>query len=164
MPESPLTCADFLVRAEVSPLLNELKAAGFLLVVTTNQPGLSRGCLARRDLDLMHDTLRRTFPIDDILVCPHEEMDGCPCRKPRAGLFLEAAHQWRIDLSRSFVISDKWPDAEAARKAGATSLMLDSPWLGPGHHDFVLPDLPTLVEKLLQMSSPAGALAGRAEF
>ncbi len=157
---APETRAQFHVRTEVAPLLNELKAAGFLLLVTTNQPGLSRGSLSRRDLDQMHELLRCTFPLDDIFVCPHEEMDGCMCRKPKAGLLVEAAHQWRLDLSRSFVISDKWQDAEAARRAGLTSLMLDSPWLGNGHHDFVLPDLATLVEKVLQLSGPACSLAG----
>lgn len=160
---SPLTQEEFKVRREVSPLLNELKAAGFLLVVTTNQPGLSRGSLSRRELDRMHQSLSSAFPVDDILLCPHEEMDRCSCRKPRAGLLVEAAHKWGIDLSRSFVISDKWQDAEAARRAGATSLMLDSPWLGDGHHDFVLPDLSALVEKVLKLSSPAHTVAGVAD-
>jgi D-glycero-D-manno-heptose 1,7-bisphosphate phosphatase len=163
-PASPLTRGEFQVCSEVAPLLNELKAAGFLLIVTTNQPGLSDGSLSRRELEYMHDSLKRTFPLDGIMVCPHEEMDRCTCRKPKPGMLVEAAHNWRLDLSRSFVISNKWQDAEAARRAGLTSLMLDSPWLGRGHHDFVLPDLPTLVEKLLQLNSPAAALAGVGEF
>jgi D-glycero-D-manno-heptose 1,7-bisphosphate phosphatase len=157
---SPLTLREFVVRTEVSPLLHELKAAGFLLIVITNQPELSQGSLSRRELDAMHQLLLRTFALDDILVCPHEEMERCSCRKPKAGLLIEAAHKWRLDLSRSFVVSDKWQDAEAARRAGVTSLMLDSPWLGPGHHDFVLPDLATLVDRLLQLSNPAEAFAG----
>src|SRR5262245_130975 len=105
---SPMTQQEFRVRTEVLPLLNELKAAGFLLIVTTNQPALSSGVLSRRELDRMHDLLRRTFPIDDLLICPHEEMDGCTCRKPKPGLLLEAAFKWRLDLSRCFVVSDKW--------------------------------------------------------
>jgi D-glycero-D-manno-heptose 1,7-bisphosphate phosphatase len=154
----PLALEDFHLRTEVAPLLNELKAAGLVLIVTTNQPALSRGMLSRRELDRMHDGLCRAFPVDDILVCPHEEMDGCSCRKPKCGLLIEGAFKWRLDLSRSFVISDKWQDAEAARRAGLTSLLLNSPWLGKGHHDFVMPDLPTLIEKILQLSGRAGAL------
>jgi D-glycero-D-manno-heptose 1,7-bisphosphate phosphatase len=154
----PLVLGEFHPNREVAPLLNELKAAGLLLIVTTNQPALSRGELSRRELDRMHQLLRDTFPIDDILVCPHEEMDGCTCRKPKPGLLIEGAFKWRLDLSRSFVISDKWPDADAARRAGLTSLLLDSPWLGGGHHDFVLPDLSSLVGKILQLTTPAGAL------
>jgi D-glycero-D-manno-heptose 1,7-bisphosphate phosphatase len=151
---SPASSQQFHLKKEVVPLLQEIKAAGLLLIVTTNQPGISRGSLSRRELDRMHQSLRSTFAVDDLLVCPHEDADLCPCRKPRAGLFTEAAHKWGIDLIRSFVISDKWQDAEAARRAGATSLLVDSPWLGDGHHDFVLPDLPTLVEKVLQLASP----------
>jgi len=161
---SPVTRAEFHVRSEVAPLLNELKAAGFLLIVTTNQPGLSRGSLSRGELDRMHDQLRATFPLDDILVCPHEEMDRCTCRKPRPGLLVEAAYKWRLDLSRCFVISDKWQDAEAARKAGVTSLLLDSPWLGGGHHDFVLPDLASVVDKILQLTRSVCEPADVVEF
>jgi D-glycero-D-manno-heptose 1,7-bisphosphate phosphatase len=156
---SPLTFDQFHLNTEVAPLLNELKAAGLLLIVTTNQPGLSRGYQLRRELDRMHQALRAAFAVDDLLVCPHEDSDRCPCRKPKPGLFTEAAYKWGIDLNRSFVISDKWQDAEAARRAGATSLLVRSPWLGDGHHDFVLLDLPTLVEKVLQLNSPHSVAA-----
>ena len=151
---SPQRLEQFQPHTEVAPLLQELKAAGLLLIVTTNQPGISRGSLSRRELDRMHECLRAAFPMDDLLVCPHEDADHCPCRKPKPGLLLEASYKWGIDLIRSFVISDKWQDAEVARRAGATSLLLQSPWLGDGHHDFVLPDLPTLIEKVLHLACP----------
>jgi len=151
---SPLTLDQFHLNTELAPLLHELKVAGLLLIVTTNQPGISRGYQSRRELDRMHQLVRSTFPVDDLLVCPHEDNDRCHCRKPKPGLLIEAAHKWGIDLNRSFVISDKWQDAETARRAGATSMLVQSPWLGDGHHDFILPDLGTLVEKLLQLVSP----------
>ena len=156
---TPLSCDQFRLRTDVLPLLHEMKAAGLLLIVTTNQPGLSRGHQSRRELDRMHQMLRDYFPVDDLLVCPHEDSDRCPCRKPKPGLLLEASYKWGIDLIRSFVISDKWQDAEAARRVGATSVLVESPWLGSGHHDFVLPDLATLVEKVLQLSSPYHVMA-----
>jgi len=151
---APLTLREFHLNTEVAPLLHELKAAGLVVIVTTNQPGLSRGDQSRSELDRMHQLLRKAFPIHDLLVCPHEDADRCPCRKPKAGLFLEAAYKWGLDLNRSFVVSDKWQDAEAARRAGSTSMLVRSPWLGDVHHDFVLPDLPTLIERLLQICSP----------
>jgi D-glycero-D-manno-heptose 1,7-bisphosphate phosphatase len=112
---------------------------------------LSRGYLPRRELDRMHDLIRRTLPVDDILVCPHDEADRCPCRKPKPGLLIEAGFKWHLNLERSFVISDKWPDAEAARNAGCTSFLLESPWTGSGHHDFLLPDLAAAVGKILRL-------------
>ena len=157
-PVGPLTLAEFHMNGQVAPLLCQLKAAGLVLIVTTNQPGLSQGYQSRRELDRMHDQLRATFPADDILVCPHDEMDDCPCRKPRPGLLVEANFKWQLSLSRSFVVSDKWQDAEAARRAGCHSVLLKSPWLGKGHHDIVLPDLATITGKILNLNGADCAL------
>jgi D-glycero-D-manno-heptose 1,7-bisphosphate phosphatase len=147
----PLTLEDFRVNQEITPLLQKLKAAGLLLIATTNQPGLSRGYQSRRELDRMHELLLRTLPLDDILVCPHDETDRCPCRKPSPGLLVEAGFKWHLDLDRSFVISDKWQDAEAARAVGCVSLLLQSPWVGTVHRDFVLPDVAAIVDKILSL-------------
>jgi len=156
---SPLTLEDFKVNQEAVPLLKRLKGAGFVLIVTTNQPGLSRGYQSRRELDRMHELLRATFPLDDILVCPHDETDRCPCRKPKPGLLVEAGFKWHLNLDHSFVISDKWQDAEAARTAGCTSLLLQSPWLGTVHRDFVMADLASIVDKILTLKTRRGAIA-----
>ncbi len=153
---SPLTLEEFQVNKAIVPLLNKLKAAGFVLIATTNQPGLSRGYQSRRELDRMHEMLRRELPLDDILVCPHDGIDRCPCRKPKPGLLLEAAYKWHLDMDRSFAISDKWHDAEAARQAGCTSLLVQSPWVGTVHHDFVLPSIEAVVEKVLELRAQSG--------
>lgn len=152
----PLTLDEFRINTQIAPLLQRLKQAGFLLIATTNQPGLARGYQSRSELDLMHRLLRKALPLDDIIVCPHDESDGCPCRKPRTGLLREGAFNWHLNLDRSFVISDKWQDAEAAHQAGCTSVMLDSPWLGTVHHDLVLPDLGTAIKKILQLQTVNG--------
>jgi D-glycero-D-manno-heptose 1,7-bisphosphate phosphatase len=153
---TPLTLEDFRINQEAIKPLEDLKAAGLLLFVTTNQPGLSRGYQCRRELDRMHQLLRDTFPIDDIFVCPHDEMDRCPCRKPKAGLLTEAAFKWRLDLDHSFVVSDKWQDADAARLVGATSLLVRSPSNGKGHHDFVLDSLAEIATRIVHFSQPLG--------
>ena len=147
----PLTLEEFKVNEGAAAQLSKLKDSGLLLIATTNQPGLSRGYQNRRELDRMHDLLRRSLPLDDILVCAHDEHDRCPCRKPKPGLLVEASFKWHLDLDHSFVISDKWQDAEAARTVGCTSLMLQSPWIRTGHRDFVLPDLAAAVEKILRL-------------
>src|SRR5437899_4854549 len=158
----PVTLEEMHVNTAAVPFLAKLKAAGLVLIGTTNQPGLSRGYQNRRELDRMHELLRKTFALDDILVCPHDETDRCPCRKPKPGLLVEAAFKWHLDLDRSFVISDKWQDAEAARTAGCTSLLIDSPWLGKVHRDFVLPDLAAIVEKILSLKSSSRVVAANA--
>jgi histidinol-phosphate phosphatase family protein len=148
---SPLTLDEFHVNETVAPLLKRLKTAGFMLIATTNQPGLSRGYQSRYQLDRMHQLLTTRLGLDDILVCPHDETDRCPCRKPKSGLFLEAIYKWHLNVDRSFVISDKWQDAEAARAIGCTSLLIDSPWVGTVHRDFLVPDFKSAVEKILQL-------------
>jgi len=156
---SPLTLEEFHVNKGIVPLLTRLKGEGFRLIATTNQPGLSRGYQSRRELDRMHELLRRTLPLDDILVCPHDETDRCPCRKPKPGLIIEAGFKWHLDLDRSFIISDKWQDAEAARNAGCTSLLLNGPWVGDVHHDFVMPTLEAIVAKILSLRAAGSVVA-----
>lgn len=154
---APVTLDQFKLNKQALPALEALKAAGFVLIATTNQPGISNGILPRRELDRMHDALRRGLPLDDIFVCPHDQSDECPCRKPEPGMFTEAAFKWHLDLEHSFVISDKWQDARAARAVGCTSMMLRSPWIGSGHHDFVMPTLAAIADKIIRLQ--AGHLA-----
>ncbi len=150
---SPRALDEFELNPAALEPLQKLKAAGFVLVATTNQPGLSRGYLPRRELDRMHALLKQRLPLDDILVCPHDETDSCPCRKPQTGLLMEAAFKWHLDLERSYVVSDKWQDAQAAHVAGCMSLLLKSPWIGKGHQDFVLSNLAEVVQKIEQLHS-----------
>src|SRR2546426_3807201 len=156
---SPLPLEEFHPEQKVVAKIKRLKTAGLVVIATTNQPGLSRGYQSRRELDRMHALLRRTFDLDDLLVCPHDETDRCPCRKPKPGLLVEAAFTWHLDLDRSFVISDKWQDAEAARTAGCTSLLINSPFVGKAHKDFVLPDIGAVVEKILRLKNTGKVMA-----
>ena len=150
---APSSLDRFFLKEDAIEPLGQLKRAGFYLIVITNQPGLSQGWLSRRDLDRMHAMVQELFQVDDILVCPHDENDRCPCRKPRTALFLEAAFKWHLDLEQSFAVSDKWQDATAAQNLGCISLLIKSPWTGLGHHDFILPSLRAVVEKILHLRS-----------
>src|SRR5262249_50056044 len=77
----------------------------------------------RRDMvEAFHDRLRHTLPIDDIRVCYHVDADGCQCRKPRPGMLLEAARSWDFDLTRSYMIGDRWRDIDAGRAAGCPTV------------------------------------------
>jgi D-glycero-D-manno-heptose 1,7-bisphosphate phosphatase len=153
LPARPLRFQDFQINEAAIGPLGKLKAAGYVLLATTNQPALARGHQSRRELEQMHTLLMSRFPLDDVLLCPHDEADHCSCRKPKPGLLIEAAFKWHLDLDRSFVVGDRWQDAEAARVAGCTSLLLKSPWNGPGHHDFILDSLDEMAEKILRLSA-----------
>jgi D-glycero-D-manno-heptose 1,7-bisphosphate phosphatase len=102
-----------------------LRELGYVLVVVTNQPDIARGTQSRAEVDRMHEFLRDRLPLDDIVVCPHDDADDCACRKPRPGMLLDAARRLGLDLSRSFSVGDRWRDVEAARGAGVRAIYVD---------------------------------------
>ncbi len=156
---APARFEDFRVCDEVSAPLATLRDAGFLLFATTNQPGVSSGeGPTRRELDLMHALLVQKLGLKEVLVCPHAPDDRCPCRKPMPGLLQEAARRYGIDLDHSFVVSDKWMDADMAGAAGATSVLIRSKLNGSGHHDYVTSDLPEASAKILAIAAELGTL------
>ena len=149
---SPQTLDEFEINQEAIIPVRKLKAAGFGCYPPPPPPGFSPGFSSRQLLQQI-PLLKTAFQLDDIFVCPHDENDRCPCRKPKPGLLLEASFKWHLDSDRSYVVSEKWQDAEAAHLAGCTSLLVKSPWNGPGHHDFILADLSAVVARILQLNA-----------
>lgn len=145
----PIMIEEFKLFPEQKPQIASLQVAGFVVLVTTNQPGLSRGYQSRRELDRMHGILRKSLGVNDIFVCPHDQKDHCPCRVPRPGLLIEAAFKWHLNLEHSFVISDKWQDAEAARTAGCISVLIKSPWLRKDCGDMIVESLEEAVKTVI---------------
>jgi D-glycero-D-manno-heptose 1,7-bisphosphate phosphatase len=121
----PPPAADFRVSGGAREALDRLKAAGFLLIVVTNQPDVGRGTLAREDLDAIHRNVRAELPVDDVRVCCHNDGDACGCRKPKPGMLIEAASDYGIDLSRSFMVGDRWRDVDAGASAGCRTILID---------------------------------------
>jgi D-glycero-D-manno-heptose 1,7-bisphosphate phosphatase len=143
-PCAPETLQEFAIVDEARLCVGLLKQLGFLLIVVTNQPGVARGTHAASALAEMHAVLRHTLPIDDILVCVHDDDADCRCRKPRPGLLLEAQRRYAIALSSSFLIGDRWKDVDAGHAAGCTTIWIDRryPERGPiARPDARVPDL-----------------------
>lgn len=125
-PYAPTSLEEFIVLADASSALYGLKQAGFVLIVVTNQPDVTRGLMSRETVDEMHELLRQALPIDDIFVCYCLEEDAnCSCYKPRPGMLLEAARKWGIELARSFIVGDRWRDVGAGHAAGCTTVFVD---------------------------------------
>jgi len=124
-PYPPSGLAEFEVLPGVVEACAALRAAGFLLIVVTNQPDVARGTQRREVVEAINDALRAQVPLDDIRVCYHDGVDGCTCRKPQPGLLLQAAQDWQIDLANSFLVGDRWKDIEAGRRAGCTTILID---------------------------------------
>lgn len=125
VPTPPQSIDQFRLLPGVAEACAELRAAGFVLVVVTNQPDIARGTQTRAAVDRIHEHLRALVSLDEICVCPHDDADGCACRKPQPGMLLEAAERLNLDLSRSVCVGDRWRDIEAAQRAGVRSVHIE---------------------------------------
>ncbi|HTP33645.1 MAG TPA: HAD family hydrolase [Candidatus Acidoferrales bacterium] len=134
-PYPPETPEELHIYAEAAPALARLKAAGFLLIVVTNQPDVGRGTQSRQTIDAMEALVRAALPLDDVLVCCHDDRDRCVCRKPKPGMLLEAADRYGVDLAESFMVGDRWRDIDAGANAGVRTILIDRRWQerGPEH-------------------------------
>ena len=121
---SPIKSYQFEIVPKAVDVLNYTKSKGFLNIVISNQPDISRGLLSEKDLIRMTDILKNKLPIDDVSYCIHD--DGmCECRKPLPGLIFSAQNKWDIDLTKSIMVGDTWKDAEAAKNANLKCLLLN---------------------------------------
>jgi D-glycero-D-manno-heptose 1,7-bisphosphate phosphatase len=121
-----------------------LNRAGFAVVVVTNQAGIARGFFDEEFVRQTHEHLDRHFvaggaKIDGYYYCPHHP-DGtvaayrqvCECRKPKPGMLMQAAAELDLDLTRSFVVGDRWLDIDLARAVGAPGILVST---GYGRQD-----------------------------
>jgi D-glycero-D-manno-heptose 1,7-bisphosphate phosphatase len=124
-PYPPARVEDLEVLPGVAEALRHLKAAGYLLIVVTNQPDVARGVQSRAAVEAMHARLASILSIDEFRVCYHDDGDACACRKPNPGLLLDAARAHGVDLHASIMVGDRWRDVEAGRRAGCATVFLD---------------------------------------
>ena len=106
-----------------------LRAAGFAVIVVTNQSGIARRFFTLETLDAIHQKLhdelaRCGASLDAIYACTHHPDENCACRKPRGDLYLRAAFEHDIDLGRSLMIGDKDTDLLAARNLNMPSILV----------------------------------------
>jgi D-glycero-D-manno-heptose 1,7-bisphosphate phosphatase len=127
----------------VPAALRELRRAGFVIVVATNQSAVGRQKLTAEGLEAIHRRmlaeLAREGAIIDAVYCPHDGSFMCECRKPRPGMLLLAAKEHAIDLSRSWMVGDAPSDIQAGQAAGCRTV-----WLAPRRHSSVRTAAPDL--------------------
>jgi len=163
--------ADFEFIDGVPAALKQLQAAGFLLVVISNQSGVARGYFTLEQVAQLHDHMQELLAksgvsLAGVYVCPHHPTAGideyrrdCDCRKGKPGLLFQAAAELDIDLRRSYMIGDKLADIEAGAAAGCQTFLVRTgfganyalPAAASGAE--VVADLPAAVRKLLALES-----------
>ena len=151
-PYAPLRWDEFALLPGGAEAVTALRAAGYAVVVVTNQPEVRRGTLDPALLEAFHRRLRESVPVDDILSCCHDDGDECECRKPRPGLILEAARRHQIDLGRSCLVGDTERDLGAAQAAGVRFLLLVDAYNRHLDAPERYPDLPAAARAILNFS------------
>lgn len=114
-------------------------AAGWRVVVITNQSGIARGKYTEADMHEFHRALEERLgsPIDAFYFCPHLPDAGCPCRKPKTGMLEAAIRELGIDPRRAFMVGDTAADMAAGSAVGARTVFVPSkeaPAGPPAHH------------------------------
>jgi len=131
---------DFELLPGVAEAVKRINASGYLAIVVTNQPVIARGEVTVPELQMIHNKMETLLGaegayLDAIYYCPHHPHKGyegevpelkidCDCRKPKPGMLLEAAMDFNIDLSQSWMIGDGGNDVKAGKAAGCRTAFL----------------------------------------
>ena len=124
-PHPPASLLELRVAEGAVEALAQLKAAGYLLIVVTNQPDVGRGKQSREAVEEINRALAAELPLDEFVVCWHDGPELCDCRKPKPGMVLGAAARHGIDLQQSFLIGDRWRDIDCGHAAGVRTIWID---------------------------------------
>ena len=150
---------EFEILPHVSEAISRLNAAGWLVVVITNQRCVAKGLISEQGLDQLHLKMSSALAkqgarVDAIYLCPHELDEQCACRKPAPGMLLKAANELSINLGQSWMVGDSNIDIEAGRAAGCcTMLIQDKQRDAQMKADHCVQDLHTAVSAILAISS-----------
>ncbi len=126
-PYPPDTLAEFQLFPGVPEACAKLAAAGYVLVVVTNQPDVGRGTQSQAVVESMHARLRELVPsITHVDAC-YDPGRGevSRRRKPEPGMVLDSAALLGLDLTRSWMIGDRWRDVDCGQRAGVRTVFID---------------------------------------
>jgi D-glycero-D-manno-heptose 1,7-bisphosphate phosphatase len=123
---------ELLLNPGVGEALAELRSRGYMLIVITNQGGISKGEFAAGDVEAVHVHLRSMLEregisLDEIYYCPHHPMvESCLCRKPQPLMIEKALALFGIDPLSSWMIGDAERDVEAGKAAGLRTIFIEA--------------------------------------
>lgn len=171
--------ADFEFIPGAPEAIARLNAAGFLVIVVTNQAGIGRGYYGVDEVNLLHDHLQKEIArygatVDGFFICPHHPTEGvgnfrtlCSCRKGEPGMLYEARDQFDIDLAESYMVGDKISDVEAGLKAGCQCILVLTGYGASEKHKLkdeqvvVVTDIAAAADLILQNRDETSPLHGR---
>ncbi|UDQ97273.1 HAD family hydrolase [Lentisphaerota bacterium WC36G] len=117
--------------------IKKLNDANYLVIIVSNQSGVARGYFPEDAINDVHERIR--FLIDDeakavidkFYYCPHHSKGAvapynidCECRKPKLGMFQQAAQDFNLDIENSIMVGDKLSDIQAGNDFGCIKSFL----------------------------------------
>lgn len=120
------------------------------VVMVTNQAGIAEGILTVENFTELNDDIIEMIKPSGVeflktYFCPHGRDDGCACRKPKPKMILDAANEFNIDISESYMVGDNLRDIEAGTNAGAKTILVKT-----GIRDVVSDEATYTAENLLE--------------
>jgi len=123
---------DFKLNPGVIETLTELKELGYMLIVISNQGGISKEEYSMDEAEDLHHHMclmleKEDVHLDEIYVCPHHhDIEACLCRKPLPLLVEKAMARYDIDAAESWFVGDSERDMEAGKAAGLQTILIAS--------------------------------------
>jgi D-glycero-D-manno-heptose 1,7-bisphosphate phosphatase len=124
--------AELIIREDALEALTLLSRHPMRIAVVTNQRGIARNMYQISDVATIHQLMRQQFLstgmiLDEFYICPHDHTDGCPCRKPKPGLLLQAHARTPVAWTQSWLVGDSDSDTLAAQAMGVRAIQLTPP-------------------------------------
>lgn len=153
--------ADVELLPGAAQALAAFQAAGYAIVIVTNQSGIARGYYGEADYRAVEAEVERQLAAAGVSVlgsyfCPHhpEETGPCDCRKPATGLFERAGRDHDLDLTRSVYVGDRLRDVEPGRVLGGAAVLVRTGYgqreaAGAADEVLVMDDLAAAASRLL---------------
>ncbi|MBL7998916.1 MAG: HAD-IIIA family hydrolase [Candidatus Kapabacteria bacterium] len=139
---------EFVLLNEVLPLLNFARSHNYLSILISNQQGVGKGLMSDADLESVTKEMQYQihtkfgWAFDDVYYATERSGEEPQRRKPSPAMLFEAATEWYIDLSASWMIGDTITDAEAGRAAGCRTILINHEADTPSTDaaDYIVPD------------------------
>lgn len=114
---------------DVFKAMKRLAELDYGVILVTNQVGIAEGRLTEEDFHRLNDILIELLTPTGVKIlktyfCPHAENADCDCRKPKPGMFLQAAKEFDIDMANSYTVGDRQSDIQAGINAGTKTILV----------------------------------------
>ena len=128
-PDYVKNVSEFIFLPNSLTAIRNLSATGLKIIIITNQSAVGRGLISALALEEIHAYMLKEITmaggrIDKIISCMHHPNEHCACRKPKSGMLFEAAEQFGLDLSHTYLVGDAQSDVEAALRVGSKAIQV----------------------------------------